>query len=58
MADPNQVPAQGEWVCPCTGCSKSRKKAFKEVLALLEDKDIAYAWHQAYVYVNAELKKK
>ena len=58
MADPNQVPAQGEWVCPCTGCSKSRKKAFKEVLALLEDKDIAYAWHQAYVYVNQELKKK
>jgi hypothetical protein len=58
MADPNQTPARGEWVCPCTGCSKSRKKAFKEVLALLEDKDIAYAWHQAYVYVNEELKKK
>jgi predicted RNA-binding protein YlxR (DUF448 family) len=58
MADPNQTPARGEWVCPCTGCSKARKKAFKEVLALLEDRDMAYAWHQAYMYINSELKKK
>jgi hypothetical protein len=58
MADPNQTPARGEWVCPCSGCSKARKKAFKEVLELLDDKDLAFAWHRAYMYINEELKKK
>ena len=23
MADPNQTPARGSWVCPCSGCSKA-----------------------------------
>lgn len=23
MADPNQTPSRGEWVCPCSGCQKS-----------------------------------
>ena len=58
MADPNQTPSRGEWVCPCTGCSKSRKKAFKEVLALLDDSDIPFAWHAAYTYITDELRKK
>jgi hypothetical protein len=58
MADPNQTPLAGEWVCPCTGCSKSRKKAFKEVMALLDDKDIMFGWHRAHRYISDQLKKK
>lgn len=43
MADPNQTPAHGDWVCPCTGCIKARKKAFKEVLAILDGGGDAYS---------------
>lgn len=26
MADPNQTPARGNWVCPCNGCKKAAKQ--------------------------------
>ena len=46
MADPNQTPERGDWVCPCTGCQKARKKAFAEVLDLLNATgDIMYNVH-------------
>lgn len=43
MSDPNQTPARGDWVCPCTGCQKARKKAFKEVLTILDGGGDAYS---------------
>ena len=43
MADPNQIPEQREWVCPCTGCQKARKKAFKEVLGIIQGGGDAYS---------------
>lgn len=58
MADPNQTPKRGDWVCPCTGCMKSRKLALNQVLQLLDDKDMMYGWHQAITFINEELKKK
>lgn len=36
MADPAQTPKRKDWVCPCTGCQQSRKKAFMEVLEILD----------------------
>ena len=42
MADPNQTPERGDWVCPCNGCKKARKKAFKEVIDILDGGGDAY----------------
>lgn len=43
MADPNQTPARGDWICPCTGCAKARRKAFNEVLEILDGGGDAYS---------------
>lgn len=43
MADPNQTPQRGDWVCPCTGCQKARKKAFKEIIEILDGGGDAYS---------------
>lgn len=43
MADPNQTQQRGDWVCPCTGCIKARKKAFKDVLQILDGGGDAYS---------------
>jgi len=43
MADPNQTPQRGDWVCPCNGCLKARKRAFKEVLDIIEAGGDAYS---------------
>lgn len=37
MADPNQTPARGDWVCPCTGCSKAVAQERKQLLQLIND---------------------
>lgn len=52
-----------EWVCPCTGCQKARKKAFREVEQILEkyQGDMLFAWHEVSMLVKKELnppKKK
>ena len=41
--DPNQKSQQSNWVCPCTGCNKARKKAFSEVLEIIEGGGDAYS---------------
>jgi len=43
MADPNQTPARGNWVCPCNGCKKARQQAFDEVLSILDGGGDAYS---------------
>lgn len=43
MADPNQTPQRGNWVCPCSGCQKARKQAFMEVLEILDNGGDAYS---------------
>jgi hypothetical protein len=43
MADPNQTPQRGDWICPCTGCMKARKKAFKEISIILDSGGDAYS---------------
>ena len=58
MADPNQTPERGDWICPCNGCKKARKFALNQVLELLDDKDIMYAWHETIMFVRKELGKK
>ena len=36
MADPNQTPARGDWVCPCNGCSKAVAFERTQLIQLLE----------------------
>lgn len=42
MADPNQTPARGNWVCPCNGCKKARQQAFDDILKVLDAGGDAY----------------
>jgi predicted RNA-binding protein YlxR (DUF448 family) len=37
MADPNQTPNRGEWVCPCSGCQKSVAAERKQLINLIEN---------------------
>lgn len=36
MADPNQTPGRGDWVCPCNGCQKSVAAERNQLIALFE----------------------
>lgn len=36
MADPNQTTARGDWLCPCSGCSKSIAAERKQLIELFE----------------------
>ena len=36
MADPNQTPARGDWLCPCSGCTKSIAAERKQLIELFE----------------------
>lgn len=36
MADPNQTPERGDWVCPCNGCSKAVSWERKQLIVLIE----------------------
>ena len=47
MADPNQTPPRGDWICPCNGCQKARKRAFNDVLDILNSGGDAYTKIQA-----------
>ena len=55
MADPNQTPQQGDWVCPCTGCTKSRKKALRQVFTIINATgDINYNMHELREFLRGE----
>lgn len=43
MVDPNQTPKRGDWVCPCNGCKKARKRALQDVLEVLDGGGDAYS---------------
>ena len=60
MADPNQTPERGNWVCPCTGCQKARKQAFEEILDMIyKDNDTWYnAWMVKQKYLEEFGKKR
>ena len=36
MADPNQTSSRGDWLCPCSGCSKSVAAERKQLIELFE----------------------
>jgi hypothetical protein len=36
VADPNQTPSRGEWLCPCSGCQKSISAERKQLIELFE----------------------
>jgi hypothetical protein len=36
MADPNQTPSRGDWVCPCSGCQKSVAAERNQLITLIE----------------------
>lgn len=37
MADPNQTPTRGDWVCPCSGCQKSVAAERNQLIGLIEE---------------------
>lgn len=39
MADPNQTPARGDWLCPCNGCKKAAKQERERIISLIESMD-------------------
>ncbi len=55
MADPNQTPQRGNWVCPCNGCKKAAKQVidqivedYKSCLNIMEDdgKLYCHTWYR------------
>jgi hypothetical protein len=58
--DPSQTSQKNSWVCPCTGCGKARKQAFKEVKDILEGGGDAYSRIQSIKKLidNAIIVKK
>ena len=59
MADPAQTPKRGNWVCPCNGCTISRKQAFEEILEMIyEDNDIWYNAMRVRERYNEEFPAK
>lgn len=42
MADPNQTPSRGEWLCPCSGCQKSVKEERRQLVEMIEYHKLAY----------------
>ena len=36
MADPNQTPSRGDWVCPCSGCQKSVAAERNQLIELFQ----------------------
>lgn len=36
MADPNQTPGRGDWICPCNGCQKSVASERKQLIELIK----------------------
>jgi hypothetical protein len=55
MADPNQTPARGNWVCPCGGCKKARKQAFAEVIDILDSSpDVLWNTHALRQYIKEQ----
>ena len=45
MADPNQTASRGDWLCPCSGCSKSIAAERKQLIELFEK-----AKHEYLIY--------
>jgi len=37
VADPNQTPQRGNWVCPCNGCKKAAKQEFDRVVNIVQE---------------------
>ena len=42
MADPNQTPQRGDWVCPCNGCAKAVANERKQLIQLMEKMKLEY----------------
>lgn len=40
MADPNQTPGRGDWLCPCNGCAKAVKQERVRISKLIEAIDL------------------
>jgi hypothetical protein len=42
MADPTQTPSRGDWLCPCSGCTKSISAERKQLIEILLIKKTEY----------------
>jgi hypothetical protein len=42
MADPNQTPSRGDWLCPCEGCKKAVAKERKDLISFIETHKLEY----------------
>jgi hypothetical protein len=42
MTDPTQTPSRGDWLCPCSGCTKSVSAERKQLIEILLVKKAEY----------------
>ena len=52
VADPNQTPSRGDWVCPCSGCSKAVAQERKSLIQILENTEVEYQKYRGSSFDN------
>jgi hypothetical protein len=50
MADPTQTPSRGDWLCPCSGCSKSISAERKQLIEILLVKKAEYLIYRGSLF--------
>ena len=52
MADPTQTPSRGDWLCPCSGCTKSISAERKQIIEILLIKKAEYLIYRGSLFDN------
>jgi len=52
MADPTQTPSRGDWLCPCSGCTKSISAERKQLIEILLIKKAEYLIYRGSSFDN------
>jgi len=52
MADPTQTPSRGDWLCPCSGCTKSISAERKQLIEILLIKKVEYLIYRGSLFDN------
>jgi hypothetical protein len=52
MADPTQTPSSGDWLCPCSGCTKSISAERKQLIEILLIKKVEYLIYRGSSFDN------
>jgi hypothetical protein len=52
MSDPTQTPSRGDWLCPCSGCTKSISAERKQLIEILLIKKVEYLIYRGSLFDN------